>query len=259
MSAVSAVTLAEIAPPAPDGVKSADRAMAILEVFRQQRRPLSARDLAEALAMPRSSTNVLLRSLIAGGYLRYSEPGALYYPTLRVFHLGSWLIEGLLDDPALDRALRDLAARTGETVCLWARIGLQLAAVAVIEGPQAISLHVRTGIAAPLFGSTVGLALLAALGDAERERLLTRQQQTGPAVDLDLTLREVEGTRQRGWCAGYDRWLPDAGAVAAALALPGAAEPLVIGVGGPTFRVRRNEARIADELTATLARRWGVG
>jgi DNA-binding IclR family transcriptional regulator len=246
--------MAESTPSLPEGVKSADRAMAILEVFRQQRRALSARDLADALVIPRSSTNVLLRSLIGGGYLRYDDLNALYYPTLRVFHLGSWLVDGHLDDPALDRALRDLAARTGETVCLWARIGLQLAAMTVIEGPQAISLHVRTGVAAPLFGSTVGLAMLAALDDAAFEQMLARQEQTAAApVDRVETLLAVAEMRQRGWCAGYDRWLPDAGAVAAALTLPGAVEPLVIGVGGPTFRVRRNEALIVGALMATLA------
>jgi DNA-binding IclR family transcriptional regulator len=231
--------------PVSDGVKSADRAMAILEVFREQRRPISARALADALSMPRSSTNVLLRSMIAGGYLRYDEQTMLYYPTLKVFHLGSWLIEGYLDDPALDAALHALQEVTGETVCLWARIGTQLAAIAVIPGPQAISLNVETGTTAPLFSSVVGLAMLGALDDQRIAHLYARYERAGGApLDQAELEHEVTGARLRGYCIGYDRWLPDAGAVAAAIDPAGAPEPLVIGIGGPTFRVRRNESAI---------------
>lgn len=244
--------MSDITPlPVSDGVKSADRAMAILEVFREQRRPISARALADALSMPRSSTNVLLRSMIAGGYLRYDEQTMLYYPTLKVFHLGSWLIEGYLDDPALDSALHALQEATGETVCLWARIGTHLTAIAVVRGPQAISLNVETGMTAPLFSSVVGLAMLAALDDQRIAHLYSRYERAG-GVPLDQAEleHEVAGARLRGHCIGYDRWLPDAGAVAAAIVPAGAPEPLVIGIGGPTFRVRRNEEAIIASVSA---------
>jgi DNA-binding IclR family transcriptional regulator len=234
---------------ASEGVKSADRAMAILEIFRAARCPLTARDLADQLAMPRSSTNVLLRSLIAGGYLRYHAERSVYYPTLRVFQLGSWLAEGYLDDPAINALLTRLRDETGETVCLWARIGLGLTVMQIVESPQPIRLTVNTGARAPLFGSIVGAAMLAGLDDGAVEGLAVRQAaRSGEPLDMDALRKGVARDRQRGHVLGYDRWLPDAGAVAMAIRPEGAAEPLVIGVGGPSFRVRRNEADIVAAL-----------
>ena len=240
--------------PALEGVKSADRAMAILEIFRAARTPLAARDIAEQLAMPRSSTNVLLRSMIQGGYLRYDEAGSFYYPTLRVFHLGSWLAEGLLDDPDMDHMLQRLRDETGETVCLWARVGMGLTAMQILESNQAIKLHFGTGVHAPLFGSTVGAAMLAGLPDDVVDALAARHQarkvtnNTAP-LDLKALRLDIARDRHRGHALGYDRWLADAGAVAVSILPPGADEPLVVGVGGPNYRVRRNEAAIIAALT----------
>jgi DNA-binding IclR family transcriptional regulator len=237
---------------ATEGVKSANRAMAILEILRAARAPLTARDIADRLAMPRSSTNVLLRSLIQGGYLRYNDSHMDYYPTLKVFQLGSWLAEGSLGDPAIDAMLRRLRDETGETVCLWARIGLGLTAMQILDSQQPIRLRVNTGARAPLFGSSVGAAMLAGLDDALVDTLAAqyaRQSET----PLDADWREqLEGDRVRGHVIGYDRWLPDAGAVAAAFRAEAADEPLVIGVGGPAYRVRRNAAAIVSAVRALI-------
>ncbi|WP_439533927.1 IclR family transcriptional regulator [Polymorphobacter sp.] len=236
---------------AGEGVKSADRAMAILEIFRAARTPLAARDIADRLAMPRSSTNVLLRSLIQGGYLRYHEPRTDYYPTLKVFQLGSWLAEGCLDDPAIDTLLTGLRDRTGETVCLWARIGLGLTAMQIVDSPQPIRLQISTGVSAPLFGSTVGAAMLAALPDTLVDSLAAQHaSRSGQALDVEALHQDIAITRQHGHSLGYDRWLPDAGAVAVAIHPQDDAEPLVVGVGGPSYRVRRNEDAIIAALAA---------
>lgn len=73
--------------------------MAVLEFFRDTHRSTTAREIAGALAMPRSSTNVLLRSLIARDFLRYDEVPTAYCPTLRVFQLGNRLLDGFINHP----------------------------------------------------------------------------------------------------------------------------------------------------------------
>ena len=239
-----------------DGVKSADRAMAILELFRDLRRPASAREIAEGLAMPRSSTNVLLRSLIAGGYLRYDEARSDYFPTLRVFQLGSWLIESFFNDPRIDAAMRTLGAATGETVCLWTQVGVMMTVMTVIDSPQAIALAIRPGVSAPLFGSAVGLALLAALERMEVEVLHARAMRAAAGRDEalpDLLKRVAAIRRQGGTSVGYDFWLPDAGAAACAFRHPALGEQAVLAVGGPVFRIRRNEEAVRAALEQAIA------
>ena len=238
-----------------EGVKSADRAMAILEVFRDVRRAATARELADMLGMPRSSTNVLLRSLIAGGYLRYDEIRASYFPTLRVFQLGSWLMDGFFNHPRIDAVMRELSAATRETICLWVRVGTVATVVSVIESPQAIALAMKPGESAPIFGSAVGLAFLAAMPVKEvgllHERWLKTLSKEQRDSSKDLVAK-VEQVRKRRSSVGYDFWLEDAGAVARAFIHPALEETAVLAVGGPVFRIQRNERIIIETLEKSL-------
>jgi DNA-binding IclR family transcriptional regulator len=134
-------------------------------------------------------------------------------------------------------------------VCLWARIGLGLTVMQIVDSPQPIRLTVNTGARAPLFGSIVGAAMLAGLDEDMVEGLAARQvARSGETLDRDALRQGVARDRQRGHVLGYDRWLADAGAVAMAIRPEGAAEPLVVAVGGPSFRVRRAEAGIVAAL-----------
>ena len=244
------------AAPSLDGVKSADRAMAILEVFRDIRRPATARELADMLEMPRSSTNVLLRSLIARGYLRYDESRTSYFPTLRIFQLGSWLMDGFFNHPRIDAAMRELSVATRETICLWVHVGMVATVVSVLDSPQAIALAMKPGESAPIFGSAVGLAFLAAMSVEEvgllHERWLKTLSKEQRDSEKDL-IADVARVRERGTSVGYDLWLDDAGAVARGFLHPALGETAVLAIGGPIFRIQRNERQLVEALKDVAA------
>lgn len=238
---------------AAEGVKSADRVLSILEIFQELREPISAKALANALSMPRSSTNVLLRSMIGAGYLRYDEEETTYYPTIKLFYLGSWLMEGHFNDPAMTKLLNAMASDTQETVCLWIRLDFDMVAVDVIDGVQAIALHVKTGSRAAVFGSVVGTAWLAAMPDEDVNRLIDRYNKArNENLSKSAIFHEIETARKDGIGEGYDRWLKDAGAIAKALKPKDYAEPVVIGVGGPDYRIRRNALAIKHSFVQQL-------
>lgn len=237
------------------GVKSADRVISIMEFFRERRRPATAREIASALSIPRSSVNVLLRSQIQVGYLNYDEQTLTYFPTLKLFQLGSWLIEGYLTDPVIDEVMRGLVKATGETVCLWVIIGESVRILRAIPSPQPISLTLREGDSVPLVTSTVGRTFLAAMSDGEVAGHLDRFNQArdrSDHIDLDDLMNEIRATRGRGTGIGYGRWLPDAGAVVGLLDAATYKEPVALAVGGPMFRVKRNEVQIEKCLRGAL-------
>src|SRR3546814_12145725 len=69
-------------------VKSAGRALQILEYFDDARREANMIDISRALHYPESSTSILLRSLVALGYLDYDRRKRTYRPNSRVRLLG---------------------------------------------------------------------------------------------------------------------------------------------------------------------------
>ena len=59
-------------------VKSATRAIEILEFFKGAREPRAMSDIAAALGYPQSSTTVLLKTLIALGYLNFDRGDRIF-------------------------------------------------------------------------------------------------------------------------------------------------------------------------------------
>lgn len=236
----------------PPRVKSADRALAIFEVFEEHRRPMSAKEIAETLEMPRSSTNVLLRSLISAGYLQYDQSTSRYFPTLKVVGLGDWLFEGRYENAALVSIVRDLSATTLETTTLSMRHGFKVRFLNVFESTLPIALNVRPGDGVLVFGSASGLAVLAASDDDDIADLVDRYNRRSGRVqdkiDRYQLMDEIGLVRERQYSLAYDKWLADAGAIAVPVRSDVFGAPTAIGVGGPTFRIKRRE----DDIIQTL-------
>ena len=175
--------------------------------------------------------------------------------TLRVFQLGSWLMEGFFNHPRINTVMRELGVATRETVCLWIHVGMFATVVSVVESPQAIALAMKPGESAPIFGSAVGLAFLAAMPEEQvhllHERWLksTSKEQRNRSKDFISKIAEV---RERGISVGYEFWLEDAGAVASAFIHPVLSETAVLAIGGPIVRIQRNERQIVNALEGAL-------
>ena len=101
-----------------DLVKSAARALEILEVFASERKRMNSAQLGAALGYPKSSLSVLLKSLVAQGYLNNAAGDQDYFPTLKLARLGEWIPAALLGSVELLPMLSRLRDATGETVTL---------------------------------------------------------------------------------------------------------------------------------------------
>lgn len=97
--------------------KSATRAFQILELFEQEKRPLSLKAIADTLSLPSSSTAALLKKLADFDYVHYDIQSRTYLPTLRLSSLGEWLPKEILKG-GVDQLGERLQAQTGETIAL---------------------------------------------------------------------------------------------------------------------------------------------
>ena len=105
----------------PSSVKSATRALDILQYFSKVRQQKAMSEVALALGYPQSSTTVLLKTLVMLGYLNFDRRDRVYFPTPKVTSLGEWIPRALFGSGQALEAMRDVHAATGETVSINAK------------------------------------------------------------------------------------------------------------------------------------------
>lgn len=160
------------AEPAADGaVKSADRALAILDVI-GQRGALKFTELIGVLGLPRSSAHGLVQTLLSRGWLEQSPSTRELSLGLRVWELGQHYAghQDLLGaaKPVMDA----LALEVGETVQLARLDGLENVYIAISESPQPMRLASSVGLRLPSHATGIGKALLSQLEPDEVKRRL---------------------------------------------------------------------------------------
>lgn len=206
-------TLPASTPPRVGGmdtpiVKSAGRALQILEYFDSVQREACVSDISRALQYPQSSTSVLLRSLVQLGYLQNDRYRRTYYPTRRVPLLGNWVDPAIVRQGELLMHADELAARTGQTIIIATINGLQAQYIYVNRPQKELAgfddLHV--GAHCPLARTALGKALLAGHSDKHISQLTRRinseRLEYEPLIPASELLAELEHGRKLGWFSG---------------------------------------------------------
>jgi IclR family transcriptional regulator, KDG regulon repressor len=174
------------------GVKSAERALTILELFSRPGRALTFTQVAELLGYPRSSLHGLLRTLTDRGWLRLD-------PASRRFTLGlrAWQT-GVAYRPAVE------LERTARPVVDRLRSALDgNVHVTVLDDGDAVavvsSTDDRAGFRVGAHSTICGQVLLAHLDRGQVERRIAGRAGGGEVDDLHRTLERV---RDQGWAEG---------------------------------------------------------
>lgn len=243
-------------------VKSVGRVVEVFELLRDTRRPLTGTEIGRALEYPKSSTNAILKSLVALGYLSLDQEGLTYFPTLRLTQLGDWIPAALLGSGQAANLLDELHDSTNETVTLSMQNDLSVELLRLIPGKFPISLRVGEGFMAPIFGTGIGAALLSTMPDARivalAERFNAQTRRRRDRVDVPTVLEEIRQVRDQGYAAAYDRLIDDTGAVAMPLPKSLEGRQLIVAVAGLGDRIRRNETAIIRTMRKAIARYYAT-
>lgn len=245
-------------------VQSLDRAFNLLEVISGHEYGIALTELAQRTGLPPSTAHRLLKSLEQRGYLRQDEERGLWFIGVKAFVVGSAFIRSR-DIVAIARPImRRLMEDVGESVNLAVLDGDEAIYLSQIECRQMIRAHALPGGRAPLHGSGVGKALLAALPPDRAAALvvpLSMPALTPNTLTTHDSLLAALGTVR---CAGYavDDEEQSLGmrCVAAAVHDENAEPVAAVSVTGPSARVtveriERLGARVvaaAQEMTDAL-------
>jgi len=241
-------------------IKSARRVFEVLERFDAARRPLTLKEIADALAYPTSSAQALLKSLVVLGYLEYDRPSRTYLPTMRIAAVGRWVAEGLFGAGEVLPVMRALRDATGETVIMGARSDLFAHYVHVVRGDdEPLHFAPAPGSVRPLGRCGIGRLLLSAETDDEIDLIVRRINIAEPAARLDLAelMDDIAAIRHQRHV--FSRHLFAEGVGAIAVLAPGAwhGRRFALGLGAPVARLEANyEAHLARLRAAADNLSW---
>ena len=240
-------------------VKSAHRAMELLEFFAQGRRPASVKEISQTLGYPQSSTSVLLRGMVDAGYYDHDPRTGMYSPSVRILLAVEWIGEQLFSEQSLLRLMDKVHDASGHTVMIGMQHGLHVRYLHVLQATREGRFTAKIGSLRPLFRSGPGKMLLTLKGEREIALLLKRANAAETDAALRMTFTDVLAEREKALRDGYAMSLgtsvPGAAALAILLPVPKGAEPMTLSVGGPLREIRRDKTRLVALLNDTVAQR----
>jgi DNA-binding IclR family transcriptional regulator len=245
--------------------RAAARVLDIVEFLGESPDGFTLTELSRRLGVPKSSLLALLRTFVERGYLE-QEPTGVYRLGVRARDLG---LRAPFPDqlPAFAApALRALAAKTGESAFLgvFVRRPPEVVYVDKVESGQRIRYTAELGERRPLHCTAPGLAVLAFLPDAERDKILdalTLERFTDRTVTDRRALRaRLDGVRRAGVVVNVDEFIAGASGIAAPVFDRAGVPVASCTVIGPTSRIvgRKDDvARWVKSAAEAVSRRLG--
>jgi DNA-binding IclR family transcriptional regulator len=239
-------------------VKSARRALEILERFALLQHPAGVGELAKELQYPLSSTSVLVSSLTQLGYLSYDAATRKFAPSLRVALLGDWILDGDVGRTAVKKLVQDARRLTGVTAVLATRNGVDVQYIHVVKAPESNFLSRRPGMGTlrPILRGSAGAVLLAEMTDQEIALIVRRVNATSARrVPLDVVMQHVNDARTDGCAFEIGGVFPDVGSVSIRIPIDDMfGKPLVLSVAGSAQWASANRARTVKTLRRLIRR-----
>jgi IclR family acetate operon transcriptional repressor len=202
--------------------RSLTRALAILDAFTNELRPLSVKDLHERLALPKPTVSRLARELERGGYLQ--QVGRAYEIGPKMFELGSLFVRQHRFEDVAHPHLQGLAAETRQTACLALLAGREVVNVLVASSPRPVQYVAQVGDRDPAHATGLGKALLSQLPDEHVNEMFNdgiARFTPNTIRDVRTLLAELRRTRRRGYAVDDEETALGLRCVAVAFDFPG--------------------------------------
>lgn len=235
-------------------VKSATRALDLLEYLGRWGAQKTHAEMAEELGIPKSSLTQLLKTLVNRGYLAYVPASKGYELGAAVSRLARHARGGNEVIPVAESVLEWITAQTQESCALNVIKGNVSQVVACATSPRRLLYHMRLGDTAPLYATSGGKALLAFLPDEMLKEYLAQVtfERITPATirSAGALKRELAEVRRGGVAFVVEEFTPG---------IAGVARPILDETGYPLASINiaipmpRFDDAVRDSCIAVLA------
>ena len=237
-------------------IKSAERTLALFELFSSREGPLTVSEVSQGLNIPQPSASMLLRNLTQLGYLDYDRQTRRFMPTLRVVLLGSWISRRL--PASIVEQLEELKTiHTGGDVYAAIQNNAAVQCILMFAEDRPDRLSVSSGELRTLTCSAAGRALLSLRTDAEVVGWVRRSNAEEPDPRLRVNegdfLQVIAEVRRQGFAVTEETASPGRCGVAVAMQAPAGGTPFAVGCGGPRTSLLAHREKLIDELLKVQA------
>jgi IclR family acetate operon transcriptional repressor len=248
--------------PAGEGTGALEKALDVLEAIGAAPEGLGQSELADHLALPRTTVYRLLATLVARGLVRRDPLRKVYCLGFRCFEMArqAYAMPDLVAAAALElRALRDL---TGETTYLATLDGREVISLERCDGAHSQRSAAVLGQRKPVYCTSQGKAILSVMPDEARDAIV-REAVLKPLTPLTITDRrrlqaELRITRARGYAIDDEEIVLGVRCVGAPI-VDGAGQVRgAISVAGPAYRLTRARLELLGPEVAEAGRRVGA-
>ncbi len=233
--------------------KIVERTLDFIELFANQRRPLSLSEMARHLNIPLSSCHDLVHALQGRGYIYELGSRAGFYPTRRLFDLATTIASA---DPVLQNAearLSSLRDEVQESVVLIKAIGRRLTYLLSLVTSHALRYQVSVGTEVrSLHATSAGKAYLASLPTAELDEILNGQA-LAPLTPRTQTVpsalrKELVKSNAKGWFLNAEESVEGLTTISSRFERNN--ELYIVTVAGPTARMEQKQEEVGTALIA---------
>jgi DNA-binding IclR family transcriptional regulator len=181
----------------PNKSATAMRALRVLEVLAAARQALTVAEVAHAIGTPRNTAYRMLITLMEAGYVQRDGTMRGYRLGYKIVSLSRALLGGGDQRERIQECLREISARTGESVHYSVLDRDSTVLVQLAKGTQLVTIDFQIGDRSPLHCTSIGKLLLsfqdpAAIESAIRRGLPKVARNTITAPDrLRAELRKV--------------------------------------------------------------------
>ena len=241
----------------PNKSATALRALNVLEVLSQARAPMSAAEVAVVIDAERSTAYRMLMTLMDAGYVQRDPRTRGYRLGYKILSLSRPLLSGDEKAELIGECLREIAARSGETVHYSVLDRDCAVLVQRAKGTQLVTIDFQIGDRAPLHCTSIGKVLLAyqdaALVDAVIRRGLPKAARNTitNAPGLRAELRKV---RAQGYAYDDFEFADDMRCVAVPVLEKDGSAIGGISLSGPASRYTLQKLRELRDCAMAAAR-----
>ena len=241
----------------PYKLQVVDRAFSLLALLGESGRPMGLGQITDALHLHKSTVHRFLMVLERHRMVERTQEGS-YRLGLKLYELGTRALQQFDLRDVVQPHLRRLVTAVGETAHLCVMEKALVVYLDKVEPSRSLKMTSRIGTTNPVYCTSVGKAMMAALSAEELREVLARVRYVKltekTLMNEEDLLLDLERTRRRGYAMDDEEVEEGVRCVGAAL-LDDRGHPVAaISVSGPTFRMTTQKIKETAQLLNECAR-----